>query len=83
MRLLLPPVTTVRNAAQIANEIVAIFKTEFFNSIECIPVLQLSIFHFANLNVCFSQQRPFKAEENHEYDRPETARSGQKRPKAS
>ena len=34
MRLLLPPVTTLRNAAQIANEIVAHFKTEFFNSIE-------------------------------------------------
>ncbi len=31
MRLLLPP---VHNAAQIANEIVAHFKTEFFNSIE-------------------------------------------------
>jgi hypothetical protein len=29
-----PLVTTVRNATQIANEIVAHFKTEFFNSIE-------------------------------------------------
>jgi hypothetical protein len=49
---------------------------EFFNSIGCIPALQLSIFHFANLNVCFSQQRPFRAEENHENDGQLTARSG-------
>ena len=43
----------------------------------CIPALQLSIFHFANLNVCFSQQRPFKADENHENDGQLTAKSGQ------
>ncbi len=40
----------------------------------CIPALQLSIFHFANLNVCFSQQRPFRAEENYENDGQLTAR---------
>ncbi len=30
-----PLVSTVRNAAQIANEIAALFKTEFFNTIRC------------------------------------------------
>jgi hypothetical protein len=36
-----PLVTTVRNAAQIANEIVALFKPEFFNSIHAKADLQV------------------------------------------
>ncbi len=45
----------------------------------CILALQLSIFHFANLNVCFSQQRPFRAEENHDNDGQLTAEAVSKR----
>ena len=41
----------------------------------CISALQLSIFHFTNLNVCFSQQRPFRAKENHGNDGQLTATS--------
>ena len=33
-------------------------------------------FQNANLNDCFTQQRPFRAEENHDNDRQLTATSG-------
>ena len=37
-----PLVTTIRNAAQIANEITALFETEFFNRIDPMPTLSLN-----------------------------------------
>jgi hypothetical protein len=39
-----PLVTTVRNAAQIANEIAVHFKTEFFNSIGSEAVIRVGEF---------------------------------------
>jgi len=52
-------------------------KTSGWRSIDS-PALQFSIFHFANLNVCFSEQRPFRAEENHENDGRLTANAVEK-----
>ena len=40
------------------------------------PAVRVAVFQNANLNVCFSQQRPFKAEENHENDGQLSAKSG-------
>jgi len=40
------------------------------------PAVREADFQNSNLNDCFTQQRPFRAEENHENEGPLTARSG-------
>ena len=40
------------------------------------PAVHEADFQTSNLNDCFTQQRPFRAEENHDNDRPLSARSG-------
>ncbi len=42
------------------------------------PAVRVANFQNPNLNVCFSQQRPFRAEENHENDGQLTANSGRR-----
>ena len=49
----------------------------------CILALQLSIFHFANLNVCFHQKRSFKSCENQRNEGQLTANSGHRHVKRS
>ncbi len=56
-----PLITSVQKYAQIANKIVALFKSEFFNSIERLAVVRQPRFGCQVLNDCFHQKRPFPA----------------------
>jgi len=42
------------------------------------PALQLSVFRFANLNVCFHQKRSFSSWKISDFDRQLTARSSRR-----
>ena len=61
-----------------ANEIVVLFKTEFFNSIERLAVVRQPCFGCQVLNDCFHRKRPFKFLEIEQIEWLQTAEAGSK-----